>query len=55
MISIVVGYRNREIERVKRSLDSLLQQKYVDFEMIFIDYGSDHSISKDIEQLLKTK
>ena len=52
MISIVVGYRNREIERVKRSLDSLLQQKYVDFEMIFIDYGSDHSISKDIEQLL---
>jgi glycosyltransferase involved in cell wall biosynthesis len=52
MISIVVGYRNREIERVKRSLDSLVQQTYVDFEVIFVDYGSDSVIATHIRTLL---
>lgn len=52
MISIVVGFRNREIERVKRSLDSLTKQTYTDFEIIFVDYGSDTSIATEIEKLL---
>ncbi len=54
MISIVVGYRNREIERVKRSLDSLYKQTYSDFEIIFVDYGSDTSIASEIVKLLTT-
>lgn len=52
MISIVVGYRNREIERVKRSLDSLSNQTFTDFEIIFVDYGSDTSIATEIEMLV---
>ena len=52
MISIVVGFRNREIERVKRSLDSLAKQTYTDFEIIFVDYGSDTSIATEIEKLV---
>jgi glycosyltransferase involved in cell wall biosynthesis len=54
VISIVVGYRNREIERVKRSLDSLYKQTYSDFEIIFVDYGSDTSIASEIVKLLTT-
>ena len=52
MISIVVGYRNREIERVKRSLDSLAEQTYTDFELIFIDYGSDIPVARQVEALV---
>ncbi|MDX1406521.1 MAG: glycosyltransferase, partial [Saprospiraceae bacterium] len=40
-LSIVVTYRNRNVERVQRFLASLDRQTYRDFELIFVDYGSD--------------
>jgi glycosyltransferase involved in cell wall biosynthesis len=49
--SIVVGYRNRELSRVKRSLDSLSRQSFSDFELIFVDYGSDINKDDTIQKL----
>lgn len=52
MISIIVGFRNREAERVKYALDSLANQSLKDFEVIFIDYGSDESIAQETKALV---
>lgn len=49
--SIVVGYRNRELSRVKRSLDALANQSFTDFELIFVDYGSDAGYQKEVQEL----
>jgi hypothetical protein len=48
-ISIIIGFRNRDIQRVKYALDSLAVQSIKDFEFIFIDYGSDIPLAKQIE------
>jgi len=50
-ISIVIGFRNREISRVKNCLDSLAQQRYTDFELILLDYGSDAQIAAGVKEL----
>jgi len=50
--SIVVGYRNRELSRVKRSLDSLSRQSFSDFELIFVDYGSDFNQASAVKKLI---
>ena len=39
--TIVFGYRNRDLQRVKRCFDSLAKQTFRDFEVIFTDYGSE--------------
>jgi glycosyltransferase involved in cell wall biosynthesis len=49
--SIVVGYRNRELSRVKRSLEALANQTFTDFELIFVDYGSDAGYQKEVQEL----
>lgn len=49
--SIIVGYRNRELSRVKRSLDALANQSFTDFELIFVDYGSDSGYQKEVQEL----
>ena len=54
MISIIVGYRNRELERVKRSIDSIAAQTYTNFELIFVDYGSEINISKSVKLLIES-
>lgn len=54
IISIIYCYRNREIERVKNSLDSLTIQTNTHFEVIFVDYGSGVSQSKHMEALCKS-
>ncbi|MBJ7879173.1 glycosyltransferase family 2 protein [Gelidibacter salicanalis] len=54
VISVVVGFRNRDLERVKRYLDSLASQLFKDFELIFVDYGSEESIAKSVEQLVNS-
>lgn len=51
-LSIVVGYRNRDFERVKRFLDSIQNQTFKDFELIFVDYGSELSIANDVKILV---
>ncbi|MEM6843548.1 MAG: glycosyltransferase [Bacteroidota bacterium] len=50
-ISIVFSYRNRETVRVKRCLDSLAEQTFSDFEVIFIDYGSTEPHKSGIKEL----
>jgi glycosyltransferase involved in cell wall biosynthesis len=53
-VSVIFAYRNRELMRVKRCLDSLLNQTFKDFEVIFIDYGSSDSYAKEIMPLVKS-
>lgn len=51
-ITFLYPYRNREPQRIKRSLDSLSSQNCQNFQVEFIDYGSDQAISKEVEILL---
>lgn len=53
-ISVVLGYRDRDSERVKRCLDSFSNQSYKDFEVIFIDYGSGPDYRRAIEELTRS-
>ncbi len=52
-ISIIFCYRNKEIQRVKNSLDSLNQQDSKSFNVVFVDYGSDDVYKEKIEALCK--
>lgn len=54
MITILYAYRNRELERIKISLDSLLQQRNSDFKVLFVDYGTDEGLKKEVKLLLST-
>lgn len=51
MITIVFPYRNRELERIKRSLDSLKEQKGNDFKVLIVDYGSNFVSASAIKKL----
>lgn len=51
---IIIGYRNREIIRVKRCLDSLTRQTNIDFNLIFVDYGSDETYSQEVRKVVET-
>jgi glycosyltransferase involved in cell wall biosynthesis len=53
-LTVVFGYRNREIIRVKRCLDSLQKQSNTNFSVIFVDYGSALEIASEIKALVKT-
>ncbi len=53
-ISIIFAYRNREIPRIKASMDSLDSQKNKAFEVIFVNYGSEPGISDNLEKLFHT-
>ena len=50
--SILIGFRNREIDRVSRCIESFAQQSIQNFELIFIDYGSDLDVADAVQQLL---
>ncbi|WP_373056903.1 glycosyltransferase family 2 protein [Zunongwangia sp. H14] len=52
-LSIIYAFRDRDLERVKLSLDSLHKQYLQNFEVIFVDYGSEESISTQVEYILK--
>ena len=53
MITIIYPYRNREAERVKRSLNSLAQQINKEFKVVFVDYGSKKDIAVKIKDLVE--
>lgn len=53
LFSLIVVYRNRDIPRVKRFLDSLLWQTNQNFELVFVDYGSSVTHQKEVQQLLQ--
>ena len=44
MITILYPYKNKELDRLHKSLISLEKQKNQDFEVLIIDYGSDLEI-----------
>ncbi|MES2514083.1 MAG: glycosyltransferase family 2 protein [Bacteroidota bacterium] len=51
LIDIIYCYKNKDISRVKKSLDSLSIQDNKAFRVIFIDYGSDSVFAEKIENL----
>ena len=51
-LTFVAGYRDREAERLRRSLDSLKGQTCPDFEVILLDYGSRSACGSQIRQLV---
>ena len=51
-ISILYANRNREPERIERSLSSLKRQTLQNFEVIFVDYGSAREITQQLETSL---
>lgn len=53
-MTILYPYRNRELERVKRSLDSLTLQTDQRFKVVFVDYGSSPKQASQVEQLIKS-
>lgn len=52
MITVLYPYRNRELSRVKRSLDSLCKQNCQDFKVLLVDYGSEFAIAESVKELL---
>ncbi|WP_417558935.1 glycosyltransferase family 2 protein [Mesoflavibacter zeaxanthinifaciens] len=53
MLDIIFPYRNRGIERVKKSLDALANQTNKNFLVHFVDYGSDIETAKQVEVLVQ--
>ena len=53
IITIIYVYRNLDLVRVERSLNSLKNQTNQKFKIVFVDYGSDSSYSKQLLILLK--
>lgn len=52
MITIIYPFRNRELVRIKKSLDSLALQSDPNFCVVFVDYGSNTEISAATRDLL---
>lgn len=52
MVTIIFPFRGRDIQRVKRSINSLKNQISIGFRVVFIDYGSDKVISEEIRFFL---
>lgn len=52
--SVIVVCRNRDIEAVERHLRSLDHQSYDSFEVLFMDYGSDETISFAYERIVNS-
>ena len=50
--TIVYAFRNRDAERVRFSLASLANQKKQNFEVQFVDYGSQKKYAKAVEEVL---
>lgn len=54
MLTLIFPYRNRDLERVKRSLDSLKSQTDHEFQVVFVDYGSDPEQAAKAQSLLSS-
>ena len=53
LISVIIGFRNRDLQRVRYALDALAAQSSQAFELIFIDYGSDEAIANEVQSLVE--
>lgn len=52
--TIIFGFKNRDTIRIKNCLDSLKRQTFTDFNVIFVDYGSDEALAKDVKSIVET-
>ncbi|MDQ7027005.1 MAG: glycosyltransferase family A protein [Anaerolineae bacterium] len=52
-LSIVFGFRDRDIKRVERCLASLSQQSFTDFEVLFVDYGSQAQTAQAVRHIIE--
>lgn len=53
-LHIIYTFRNRDLVRIDQSLKSLQKQSVKDFEVHFVDYGSEAQLAKEIEALVKS-
>lgn len=53
-VTIVYANRNRDIDRIKISLESLKNQTEINFRVVFVDYGSEDALVKSLRQLCNT-
>ena len=51
LISIIYAHRNRDVKRIVHSLESLKRQKLQNFEVIFVDFGSEDNLVDELEGL----
>jgi glycosyltransferase involved in cell wall biosynthesis len=51
MLTIVLTYRNRALNIVKKCLDSLANQSDKSFNLILVDYGSDLNYAEEIKSI----
>lgn len=51
-LSLIYAFRNRDLQRIRLSMDSLKMQVFQDFEVIFVDYGSNRETAVELEKLL---
>lgn len=52
-LSIVFGFRDRDVKRVERCLVSLSQQTFTDFEVLFVDYGSQSQTAQAVRKVVE--
>lgn len=52
-LSFIVGFRNRDTQRLTLFLESLKAMYNNDFELIFVDYGSDEAVSADVKTIVE--
>ena len=51
-IAIIYAHRNRDAERIRLSFESLQRQSSKNFEVIFVDYGSDENLRHNLKKLM---
>lgn len=51
MVSILYANRNRDVTRIRESFVSLQRQRLSDFEVVFVDYGSEEGLSKELQRI----
>lgn len=51
LISIIYPYRNRDLQRIENSLNSLKNQSIQEFEVFLVDYGSEIDLAQKVENL----
>ena len=54
MVTLIYPYRNRSVDRIKKSLDSLKSQSNQYFQVKFIDYGSHASVASEVKALVES-
>lgn len=53
-VSIIIGFKNRDIERVINTLNSFEGQTDKKFELIFVNYGSEEKLTVELEITLSS-